>query len=43
MGVAARNTEHHTSDQEAETKATMELVWLERIAQSRSRCIRGTV
>ncbi len=33
MGVAARNVEHRTGDRQSETKAAMELVWLERIAK----------
>ncbi len=32
MGIAARTVEQHTSDRQAETKATLEVVWLERIA-----------
>lgn len=33
MGTAAQNVEHRAADRQAETKATMEVVWLERIAR----------
>ncbi len=33
MGIAARNAGHHAIDQQAETRSTMEVVWLERIAK----------
>ena len=33
MGIAAPNVEHRTSDRQTETKADLELVWLERIAK----------
>ncbi len=32
MGIAARNTGHRTVDRQAETRSSMDVVWLERIA-----------